>query len=882
MDTPWRIQMLGRLGAQRGGDVVTRFASSRTAALLARLALFPRRAHPRDELIGLLWPGEDRDVCRPRLRVVLASLRRQLEPPDLPPGSVLVADRSAIRLNSAACLCDVAEFEAALQAATCAPTPDGKRAALDRAVALYAGELLPGFYDEWIVAERERLEALYEAACDRRRALPAAHPAPAAPDEAGCERDGAADPPRGHGFPLQFTRLFGREQESARIAEWLRTPGTRLVTLTGPGGSGKTRLAVHAAQAAADGFAGPVCFVPLADLAEAQRVPEAIHGALGLPPSAAQAPLEQIVSALSALPPALLVLDNFEHLAERGAPLLSALLTRLPDLTCLVTSRRRLSLPGEREYPVPPLPLPDADGTAAQIARAASTQLFVDRAKAARPDFQLTPGNAAAVAALCRSLDGLPLALELVAARAMTLTPAQMTERLAQRFALLTSRRGDKGTRHRSLWAALGWSYDLLPAHLQRFFTGLSVFRGGGTAESAQAVCEAPQALEFLTQLRERSLLVLEDVGEERRFRLLETLREFGTEHLSPEERQDLGRRHAAHFLGFAEEASPHLTGPDQRGWLDRLEAGHDNLRLALAWWLADEASEDEALRMGGALWRFWAVRGHYAGGRDWLEQALARPGGSPGARARAANGAGNLASEQADYPAAEAWYEEALALGRRTGERVIVAVCLSNLGRVAMHREDYGRAQALHEESLVLRRADGDKGGIAYTVQCQAIVAQHLRDYALARRLHAECLALWGEMGNDGGRMWALGNLAAILSEEGEEEEAARLYAEALDLCRALHDQHSLYNLLGSFAALAARRGGFTKAAALAGASEALRRRTGAGMHVKDAADFHAALGPARDGLSAAEYAAAWAAGEAMTADEAVAYALEGSPPAP
>ena len=381
---------------------------------------------------------------------------------------------------------------------------------------------------------------------------------------------------------------------------------------------------------------------------------------------------------------------------------------------------------------------------------------------------------------------------------------------------------------------------------------------------------------------------VREGGAEGRRFRLLETLREFGAEHLPPEERRPLARRHADHFLGLAEEAAPHLTGPDQGRWLDRLESDHDNLRRALAWWLADDADEvaedneggdneggDKALRMCGALWRFWAVRGHYASGRDWIEKALARPGGSASARALTANGGGNLASEQGDYPAAEAWYAESLALLRAQGHTAGIAACLSNLGRVAMHREDYDRAEAFHAEALALRRADGHTGGIAYTVECQAIVAQHRRDYARARCLHEEALALWEETGNDGGRMWALGNLAEISAEEGDGEAAAAHSAEALRLCVMLQDRHMLYNLLGSFAALAARRGEWGRAAALAGASDGLRRRAGLGMHAKDAADFHAAMAPARAGLNAPEYAAAWAAGEAMTADQAVASAL-------
>ena len=737
MDAPWKIQLFGGLHAQRGDQAVTRFATSRVACLLARLALFPHRAHPREELIDLLWPESDLDSGRNSLRVAIASLRRQLEPPDIAPGSILAADRSAVRLNPLACRCDVLEFEAALKAAARAADPQQKRQALDQALAAYGGELLPGFYEDWIVEERERLEALHEEACSQRQNLPSVlsfSSLPALPAQSSPASLDAAPAPLG--FPLQFTRFFGREKECAQAAQWLADPQTRLLTLTGPGGAGKTRLAVEAAQRAAASFAGPVCFVPLADLAEARFIPNAVAAALGLTPSAASEPMEQIVAALAAQPPALLVLDNLEHLVERGAPLVFSLLTRLPTLTCLATSRRRLSLPGERQFPLPPLPLPDAAGTPEQIALAASAQLFVDRAQAARPDFQLTRGNAALVADLCHKLEGLPLAIELVAARSLSLTPAQMAERLDQRFELLTSRRGDKGGRHRSLWAAMAWSHDLLPPTLQQFFVGLSVFRGGCAFEAAQAVCEQPQALEFLTQLRERSLILVEESGPEMRFRLLESLREFGEEHLAIEERQALARRHAAWFLSLAQDAWPQITGPDQARWLDRLEAEHDNLRLALTFWLAAEDGVEAALDMCGSLWRFWSTRGHFASGRDWLRRALERPGGAPFHRARALNGAGNLARLQGDYSDAEASYADALAIMRQLDIKTSIGACLCNLGMVAMHRENYAQARALQEEALALRREIDDRGGIAFTLECLAMVAQHQKDYVLSRRL--------------------------------------------------------------------------------------------------------------------------------------------------
>ncbi len=863
--------MFGRLSARRGAEVIERFATSRTAALLARLALHPQRTHPREELIDLLWPLSEMDAGRLSLRVAAASLRRQLEPPDVPSGSILIADRSSLRLNPLACRTDVGAFEAALTAAARTACPDKKRALLEEAIRLHGGELLPGLYDEWVLDERERLTALYERACDERDALPppaaSALPAPTLPHAA------EGSPSHLHSLPLRFTRFFGRERERAALRDWRQTPD-RLATLTGPGGSGKTRLAAEAASEAAADLCGPVCFVGLSEATEARQIPEAIASALGLPRTAAE-PLEQVVAALSALPPALLVLDNFEHLVDRGAAVVLSLLTRLPTLRCLVTSRRRLALPGEREMPLLPLPLPESGDDLKQMAQTASVQLFVDRAQAARPDFQITRSNAAAVADLCRLLEGIPLALELVAARAQALTPAQMRDRLADRFALLTRRRGEGGERHQSLWAALAWSYDLLGPDLQRFFAGLSVFRGGWTAEAAEAVCEEPQALEFLTQLRERSLIVLEESPAEMRFRMLETLRQFAAEHLAAAQAEALSRRHALFFGELADAAAPCLTGPDQAQWLDRLEADRENLHLALAVWQADAEGVQEALQMAGSLWRFWAVRGHYAAGRERLAAALARPGGMPNTRARAANGAGNLARAQGDYDAAETHFSEALALLPSPEDAFFQAVCVCNLGMVAMHREDYARATALHERALALRRKIGDRPGIAFALQSLGLVAYHQRDYSRAQRLLEETLSLCCALGNTGGQMWAIGTLGAVAYEMGDFDESERLHGEALELSLTLQDHEALFSLLASFAMLALRRGHAARAALLLGASDALQRKIGAVQAPQEAADVEQAVMEARAALPPADFAAYQSQGKALTLEQAVALAL-------
>ena len=683
MDAPWRIQLLGVLRAEMGDLKVTRFATSRVAALLARLALHPRRAHSREELCDLLWPDADLGAARLSLRVAIASLRRQLEPSPLMHGSVLLADRSFVGLNLVAFRCDVADFEAALTTAGDEPE------ALARAAALYGGDLLPGFYDDWIVEERERLAALHEECCAQLQHEGRAARTSIPPYAAVAEADAAppARAPRLVRLPLQFTRFFGREEEITHIAALLAAPDTRLVTLSGPGGVGKTRLALEAVRQVADHSGGLVCFVPLADLSDAHLIPDAVAAALGLARTDDAAPLDEVTAALSDLPPALLVLDNFEQLVERGAPLVLSLLTRLPTLTCLVTSRRRLSLPGEHEVPVLPLPVPpppNAPETPAQVSQAAAARLFVDRAQAARPDFQLTRGNAVAVSSLCRHLEGIPLAIELVAARAMALSPAQMDERLAHRFEVLTSWRGDKDGCHRSLWAAVAWSYDLIPALLQRFFAGLSVFRGGCTAEAAAAVCEEPSALEFLTQLRERSLVTVEHSGAEPRFRLLETLREFAEEQLDPEDRAWLRVRHGEHFTALAQSAAPALRGPHQDQWLERLSADEDNLRAAL---------------------------------------------------------------DRGKHDTARALFAESLAVSHETGEEGDTAVALCGLARLARHLGQLEEARTCLAEHLALHHKQGDTRQITVTLEECAACALALGYVPLAARLLGASAALAGAL---------------------------------------------------------------------------------------------------------------------------------------
>ena len=746
-----QIQLFGGLVVPCADGAAARFETRRAASLLAFLAVNRKRSHPREELIEMLWPDEDADATRIRFRQVLTTLRRTLESACLDQTDLLVADRASVRLSPNVST-DVGQFEDALQAAARAASSETRLAALRRAVDLHGGELLPGYYDDWVLAERRRLEEDYLTALHRLtkaladagqmeqaleyarktvrqdplreeghadlirllagagriadalrqfreleqvlwkelRATPSAdvqamveslRAAPTlvfapAPVKADFEGSHAADEipaarrdipyPALGGVPVRLTRFFGRRTEIETLSRILTEPlesdaSTRLLTLVGPGGSGKTRLALEVARRAAASFPGGVWFTPLADVDGAGLLVSAVADALrpGPPPDGE---LWNFCLARLGTGRALLILDSMEHLVDDGAQMVRALLEQAEGLTCLVTSRRRLNLGGEQDYAVPPLPVPDEFEPEDQALLTPSMQLFLDRAKQVSPQFALTRGNQATVAALCRRLEGIPLALELAAGWAGSLTPAQMLPRLSQRFQLLVSRRADMDARHRSLRATLEWSYSRLEPELQRCFAQLGVFRGGWTLDSAEAVCEEQRALDILSQLAQHSLLIAETQGEEIRFTMLETLREYALEQMPPEQYPTLGARHASWHQEFAEQAAPALTGPDQVRWLDRLESESENLRAALQWRNRDgarrTAADTEAgLALAGSLWRFWDVRGHHEEGLQWLETFLYGPNDAvTPARVRALEAAGCLALARKEFDRARPW----------------------------------------------------------------------------------------------------------------------------------------------------------------------------------------------------------------------------------
>lgn len=568
----------------------------------------------------------------------------------------------------------------------------------------------------------------------------AAESPPARPDEIeSAPAKGSRTPrPPDPDVPTPLNPFYGRVEELDRLNRLLAPEAgtgadppaarrsSRLVTLTGPAGSGKTRLALELARYLAPTFGDAMWYVPLSSLSDPDSVGATILDAMGITIAAGADPLDRIAAWLrdrrAGLPSgvagkpggALLILDNMEHLLApgnrpggdgRGAgSLIRTLLERVPDLRCLVTSRQRLEVEGERVFPVLPLPTPVsvADPSPEWVLRFPSVQLFLDRAQAADPDFELTSGNTAAVAALCHRLEGIPLAIELAAAWVTTLTPGQILARLDQRFDLLVSGRTDLDPRHRSLRAALAWSDRQLGPELRRLFARLSIFRGGWTLEAAEAVCasEGTDTLEALSQLRSRSLVLTAPAGEAMRFRMLETVREYAAEQLGAVERDLVADRHAAYYLALSEDSAARLEGSEQASVLETLEAEHENLRSALAWTLhkgpagtgastpAGSAvlpgNEDPGLRLVLALWRFWHWRGHLTEGRQWIGAALERAPARSRERARLLAALGVIAFEQDDLETAQSCHQESLAICREVGDADGVAFALNSAAKIA------------------------------------------------------------------------------------------------------------------------------------------------------------------------------------------------------
>jgi predicted ATPase/DNA-binding SARP family transcriptional activator len=643
---------------------------------------------------------------------------------------------------------------------------------------------------------------------------------------------------------VPLTSFVGR---SERVGEVRRLLGSsRLVTLTGPGGVGKSRLAVELA----DSFPGGAYLVELAPLSEPDLLTRHVLSAVGLREEPGRDDMDTLTAHLAGVD-SLLILDNCEHLVTGCAELADVLVRSVPDLRVLATSREPLGVPGETRWVVPPLSTPDSGAVGVEaVAASEAARLFVDRARSVRPGFAVTDADADALAQVCRRLDGLPLALELAAGRLSVLSLREIAVLLDDRFTLLASGPRRAPARHRSLRAVLDWSYEALPKQERRLFACLSVFWTGFSLDSAEWLAgddeaETGSVLDLLADLVNRSLLTAEDHGGVTRYRALETIRQYGRERLAEvaEQMESALTRHLEWATRLAEEAGAHLAGPDQALWLRRLDETYDDLQAALRWGLSGPGRA-LAVRLAAALGRFWELRGHLTEGRQWLEAALDTPdldtpdldtpdlGGPvqapPMVRARALIGAAILAQGQGEYASARALYQEALVICRAADDRRAMAMVLHGLGNVAALQGDLAEARALYEQTLVAARQLGDEGAVAASLTNIGAMANNQGDLEAARSCFEQSLAIVRKLGDRDQAALVVGNLGYLAFQEGHYAEARSLFEESLSARRELGDAQGVVSALCNLGYLALAEGDHGSSRRLLEESLALSRDVG------------------------------------------------------
>ncbi len=729
-----------------------------------------------------------------------------------------------------------------------------------------------------------------------------------------------------HNLPAARSSFVGRETELRKLKRNLAM--TRLLTMTGAGGCGKTRLALEVARELVGAYPDGVWLVELAPLSDGALVAHALASVLGIKEQPDRSLTEALVAFLRAKR-ALLVMDNCEHLVDDVAHFVDTLLNSCAHLRVLATSRESLNVEGELNWLVPSLSVPSLgqSPTVGELEGYESVRLFVDRARHRNPAFSLTPENAHAVSQICERLDGIPLGIELAAAR-VGLSVDQIATRLDDSLRLLTTGSRTASPRQRTLRGTLDWSYALLSESERRLFCRLSVFAGGWTLEAAEIVgaegdTEQGDVFDVISRLVEKSLLVAETRGRGRvRYRMLEPIRQYSREKLEESgEAEEVRRRHASFFLALAEEAEPKLRGPEDVEWLERLEVEHDNMRAALSW--ARERREDEvALRLAGALGWFWQPHGHYSEGRKWLKGALAKANGaSAAARAKALHRLGSLTWAQGDFDRAGALAQEGLKLSEQAGlGGSVAAMFLGTLGWKAMIHGDYAQMKEVFEESLRLSRDADDKWGIADAILGLGSAIDFLDDrergkelyqesiglarelgyasalalgllslgYALlldgeyegVAALNEEAVAVFREHGYKGDFKLALDNLGWAALLQGDYDRARNSYKESLTLCKELGDKLHTSESLDGLACISAAEGEAERAARLFGAAQALREVVGYQPHPEEAAWRAPYLATARSRLDEASWEEAWAAGQAMSMEQAIDYALSEQKP--
>lgn len=720
-------------------------------------------------------------------------------------------------------------------------------------------------------------------------------------------------------LPLQLTSFIGREREIEEVKQWLTV--TRLLTFTGMGGSGKTRLAIQVAADLIQEFPDGVYFVALAPIGEPALVAPTIAQTLGVRESAGRSILASITEYLQPKT-ILLVLDNFEQVIA-AAPLVADLLAACRQLSILVTSREALHVRGEREYPVPPLALPNLTQLPPleSLTEIPAVELFVERAQAVKPDFKLTNDTASAIVEICRRLDGLPLAIELAAARVRLMPPREMLTRLEHRLQFLTGGARDLPVRQQTLRNAIAWSYDLLNESEQQVFRRLSVFVGGCTLAAAEAVAgDQNSVLDQISSLLDKSLLREgKSANDESRFVMLELLREFGTEQLDASgETETIRQRHANYLLSLAAQGEARLEATEQIEWLKRMEQEHDNLRAALEWSKGAEGAGELCMRLASLLGIFWEARGHFSEGRERLFAILAleHAQGRTAARAQLFRRAAELAYRQSDYAAtrslaeasldisraigdkqgtasaliklgdamtevgdyaaASAHFEEALAMWRAANDRPGTARALINLGWAALRTGDYPLANARLEEALTLHRELKNLRGVGFALSGLGEVDARQGDYARATRLVEESLELRQQSGNKWGVGVSLGTLGWIALRQGDLAQAVTRLAASLEVRQEIGDRSGIAWCLERLGEIALTRGQADKAARVLGAASALRASIGSVIDSVDQAEYARTLAALREQLGAEQFAAAWANGSALPLRQAIEFALK------
>jgi predicted ATPase len=798
--SPLAIRLFGQFDVQVNGVPLPKLRSRKEKWLLALLVLEAGRGISRARLAQILWPFPDHSVDQAayNLRRGLTNLRKALGP-EAPRLQSPTPQTLSLDLTDAEV--DVVAFD------TACTRQD--RAGFEIAAALYSGPLLEECTEEWAVPKRARYEQIYSQVLEELSAHPPLTLGRMESSQPSTETNASALPlssfiPHPSAFnrlPIPLTTLVGREEQVQEVAARLGT--VRLLTLTGAGGVGKTRLAIQVATERCADYADGVVFADLGTLTDPALLTQTVASALAVREEPSQPLLQTLIEVLHSRH-LLLILDSCEHLVAACAHLAETLLQGCPRLHILATTRQPLGVSGEAVWRVPSLSLPDPRQMPAEDSHLpdflrdyAAIPLFVERATLVQPTFQLTPQNARAIVQICRHLEGIPLAIELAAARVKALPIEQIARRLTQLFRLLTGGPRTALSRQQTLEATMQWSYDLLSEAERCLLRRLAVFAGGWTLEAAEAVCEAPssapyEVLDLLTSLVDKSLVVYEEQEGQARYRFLETVRQYSRERLAEDaEATQIGRRHLDFFLRLAEEANAELQGRERGAWLTCLQAEYDNLRAALSWALASGCAS-ETLRLAGALWRFWHRRAYLSEGRASLASALALAEtlGPTLERARACNGAGFLALHQGDNEAARLYFEESQSIGERLEDRVLIANSLYNQGYSSWYRNDFAAARDFYTQALALQRELGNNEEIALTLGHLGIVAGDLGDHAAARLYFDESLQIGKELGDKTLIANSLHSQGHTAFYQGDYAAARALYEEVLAIGRDLNDR--------------------------------------------------------------------------------------------